>query len=116
MNWKEYPDELIKGRESAEATFIFCLWKQPDLYDDFPRVNAADDETLKTEDGIFYFSLGRQMFNQGFTMTIKFKSSMNLTDALTAGVKKVIVPYSMSINKVSENNGTINIRTAKNCF
>ena len=66
MNWKEYPDELIKGRESAEATFIFCLWKQPDLYDDFPRVNAADDETLKTEDGIFYFSLGRQMFNQGF--------------------------------------------------
>lgn len=66
MNWKEYPDELIKGRESAEATFIFCLWKQPDLYDDFPRVNATDDETLKTEDGIFYFSLGRQMFNQGF--------------------------------------------------
>lgn len=66
MNWKEYPEDLIKGRESAEATFIFCLWKQPELYDDFARVNTQDDETLKTEDGIFYFSLGRQMFNQGF--------------------------------------------------
>lgn len=66
MSWKDYPEELIKGRESAEATFIFCLWKQPDLYDDFSRVNTQDDETLKTEDGIFYFSLGRQMFNQGF--------------------------------------------------
>ena len=66
MNWKEYPEDLIKGRESAEATFIFCLWKQPELYDDFARVNTQEDETLKTEDGIFYFSLGRQMFNQGF--------------------------------------------------
>ena len=66
MNWKEYPEDLIKGRESAEATFIFFLWKQPELYDDFARVNTQEDETLKTEDGIFYFSLGREMFNQGF--------------------------------------------------
>lgn len=66
IDLKNYPEELIKGRDSAEATFVFCLWKQPDLYDDFQRVNENDDHTLKTEDGVFYFSLGRQMFNQGF--------------------------------------------------
>lgn len=63
---KDYPKELTKGRDGAEATFVFCLWKQPDLYDDFSRVNIDSDETLKTEDGIFYFGLGRQMYNQGF--------------------------------------------------
>ena len=66
IDLKKYPEELIKGRDSAEATFVFCLWKQPDLYDDFQRVNANEDQTLKTDDGVFYFSLGRQMFNQGF--------------------------------------------------
>lgn len=63
---KEYPKELTKGRDAAEATFVFCLWKQPDLYDDFSRLNTNDDETIKTKDGIFYFDLGRQMYNQGF--------------------------------------------------
>lgn len=62
----KYPEELTKGRDSAEATFVFCLWKQPDLFDDFQRINANDDQTLKTKDGVFYFSLGRQMYNQGF--------------------------------------------------
>lgn len=66
IDLKKYPEELIKGRDSAEATFVFCLWKQPDLYDDFQRINTNEDKTLKTDDGIFYFSLGRQMFNQGF--------------------------------------------------
>ena len=61
IDLKKYPEELIKGRDSAEATFVFCLWKQPDLYDDFQRVNANEDQTLKTDDGVFYFSLGRQM-------------------------------------------------------
>lgn len=63
---KNYPKELIEGRESAEAAFVFSLWKQPDLFDDFQRVNNNNDQTLKTADGIFYFSLGRQIYNQGF--------------------------------------------------
>ena len=66
ISLKDYPQELVKGRESAEATFVFCLWKQPDLFDDFQRINTNDDQTLKTDDGIFYFSFGRQMYNQGF--------------------------------------------------
>lgn len=57
---------MLEGRQSAEATFIFCLWKQPDLYDDYTRLNTNGDETIKTEDGLFYFSLGRQIYQQGF--------------------------------------------------
>ena len=37
ISLKNYPQELVKGRESAEATFVFCLWKQPDLFDDFQK-------------------------------------------------------------------------------
>lgn len=63
---KDYPKELTDGRDAAEGSFIACLWKQPDLYGDFQRININDDKTLKTEDGVFYFNLGRQMYNQGF--------------------------------------------------
>ena len=86
ISLKNYPQELIKGRESAEATFVFCLWKQPDLFDDFQRINTNDDQTLKTEDGTFYFSLGRQMYNQGFrsfdNVTIYLKISLLLKSTL----------------------------------
>jgi replicative DNA helicase len=42
------------------------LWKEPDLYDDYGKINENGDETILTDDGIFYFSLGKQMYNQGF--------------------------------------------------
>lgn len=45
---------------------MFCLWKQPNLYDDFSKLNENGDETLKTEDGVFYFSLGKMLYKQGF--------------------------------------------------
>lgn len=61
-----YPKELIKGRESAEGTFVFCLWKQPDLYSDYVKINENNDKTLLTEDGEFYYSLGKQLYKQGY--------------------------------------------------
>lgn len=45
---------------------MFSLWREPSLYDDFQKVNVNDDETLKTDDGKFYFDFGRQMYNQGY--------------------------------------------------
>ena len=62
----EYPSELTENRNSIEASFIFCLWKQPDLYSDYSSINENNDETIKTEDGIFYYSLGKQLYKQGF--------------------------------------------------
>ena len=66
MKFEEFPKELTEGRESIEASFIFCLFKNPELFGDYLKVNEDTDETIKTEDGIFYFSLGRQMYLQGF--------------------------------------------------
>lgn len=62
----EYPKELTDGRNAVEASFIFCLWKQPDLYSDYGALNDNNDETIKTEDGTFYYSLGKQLYKQGF--------------------------------------------------
>ena len=45
---------------------MFCLLKQPDLYYDYEKLNCNGDDTLKTEDGIFYFALGRELYKQGF--------------------------------------------------
>ena len=63
---KDLPKELIDGRETEEATFVFCLYKQPDLFSDYLKLNEDGDETLITDDGKFYFSIGKQMFLQGF--------------------------------------------------
>ena len=48
MKLSDYPKELIEGRESAEAMFIFCLWKNPELFADYKQLNENDDETIKT--------------------------------------------------------------------
>lgn len=66
MNWKaNYPNELTEGRESLEASFVFCLWKQPDLYSDYDKLNENGDESILTRDGQFYFSLGKALAREG---------------------------------------------------
>ena len=66
MSLKDYPKELIEGRESIEASFIFCLFKNPELFGDYLKLNEDSDDTIKTDDGVFYFSLGKRMYQQGF--------------------------------------------------
>ncbi|WP_025909316.1 DnaB-like helicase C-terminal domain-containing protein [Priestia flexa] len=60
-----YPNELIENREMIEANFIFCLWKNPELFYDYEKEVRADRD-LMTEDGIFYYSLGYEMFVKGY--------------------------------------------------
>lgn len=45
----------------TEANFIFCLWKNPDLYGDYEKEVRADRDLL-TDDGKFYYSLGYEMY------------------------------------------------------
>lgn len=66
MELNKYPKELTKDRESLEASFVFCLFKNPELFGDYTKLNDGEDETLKTRDGSFYFSLGKQMYLQGY--------------------------------------------------
>ena len=65
MDLKQTLKEINKGREKAEAAFVFCVWKSPELYAEFPTVNVGKDKTLKCDDAIFYWVMGRKMFQAG---------------------------------------------------
>lgn len=60
-----YPSELSENRGMTEANFIFCLWKNPDLYSDYEKEVRADRDLL-TEDGRFYYSLAYEMYKLGY--------------------------------------------------
>lgn len=60
-----YPAPLLESRELVEANFIFCLWKNPELYHDYDKEIKADRDLL-TEDGRFYYSLGLEMHSLGY--------------------------------------------------
>lgn len=60
-----YDKALVENRDMQEANFIFCLWKNPDLYHDYEKEVRADRDLL-TDDGKFYYTLGNEMFQKGF--------------------------------------------------
>lgn len=60
-----YPNELISDRNMIEANFIFCLWKDPELYGEYDKQIKADKDFL-TDDGKFYYSLGLEMYKLGY--------------------------------------------------
>ncbi|MGE0910450.1 DnaB-like helicase C-terminal domain-containing protein [Bacillus atrophaeus] len=64
-NLDSYPKELVENRGQIEGSFIFCLWKNPDLYEDYKDHIRADRDFL-TEDGKFYYSLGLELSNMNY--------------------------------------------------
>lgn len=65
MNLKKTLDKINQDRNKNECCFVFSLWKNPELYADYHNLNEGNDNTLKDEDAIFYFNLGRSLFDQG---------------------------------------------------
>lgn len=63
---RSYPSELIEGRPELEGSFVFSLWNDPELYGDYLNINDGKDETLMTEDGKFYYQLGKKLYEQGY--------------------------------------------------
>jgi len=62
---KDYPEKLVSDRENIEASFIFCLWRNPELFYDYEKEVKADRD-LMSPDGIFYYSLAYEMHKLGF--------------------------------------------------
>lgn len=60
---ESYPFELLENRELIEMSYVFCLWKNPELFDDFTDINPSTD--LITEDGKFFYDLGQSIYNMG---------------------------------------------------
>ena len=65
MTIDEFPQELVHKRNVIESSFIFCLWKSPDIYGDYERELKADEDFI-TEEGKFYYSLGLSMYKLGY--------------------------------------------------
>lgn len=57
----DYPEKLTASRTKIEGAFVFSLWKNPELYDEY-ELNT--DTELLSEDGKFYYSLGKQMYDK----------------------------------------------------
>lgn len=66
MDLNKTIERIETNREQTEASFVFCLWKDPQRYDDYKNVNVGTDKTLSCEETVFYFSVGRGIRQQGF--------------------------------------------------
>lgn len=66
MDLKKTLDKINKNREKTEAAWVFCLWKDPELFEDYKHINEGTDKTLKDKDAIWYFNLGKALYKQGF--------------------------------------------------
>lgn len=62
MNLAKVLQEINIGREKTEASFVFSLWKNPELYEVYKSVN---ENSFVNKDAKFYFSLGRAMTQAG---------------------------------------------------
>ena len=58
--------EINSGREKKEAAFVFCLWKDPSLYGDYLSINDGKVKTLRDNDAVFYYNLGKALYLQGY--------------------------------------------------
>lgn len=54
-----YDVRLVENREVLEASFVFCLWKNPELFHDYSDFDPSTE--LMLDDSRFYFSLGKEM-------------------------------------------------------
>ena len=59
-------NKINERRAEIEAPFVFCLWKNPELYDDYKFVNETEDNVIRTKDALFYFNLGKGLYKAGY--------------------------------------------------
>ena len=45
-------EKIEANRVQAEASFVFCLWKDPQRYDDYKNINEGTDKTLICEEQV----------------------------------------------------------------
>lgn len=65
MDFQKVPDELKQNREIIECNFIFSLYVDISLVDEFTKVQNGED--IITQDGIFYYGLAQQLYKNGFS-------------------------------------------------
>lgn len=64
MQLENIPIEIIKKRDAIECNFVFTLYKDPTLIGDYK--NVANGTDIITDDGIFYYGLGLELYKAGY--------------------------------------------------
>lgn len=64
MALKNYPEKLTIKRDAIECNFIFSIYKEPSLLDDYKNVVNGTD--ILTDDGMFYYGLAQQLYKAGY--------------------------------------------------
>lgn len=65
MDVNEVVKKIEANRPQIEGSFVFSLWRDPQLYDDYKNVMEGKDKTLVNEDAIFYFLIGKALRQKG---------------------------------------------------
>lgn len=86
MDLNKVLETINQDREKTEAAWTFCLWDEPELFEDYKNVNDGNDKTLKNDDAIFYFKLGKALYQKGFRTFDELTLETFLTDK--PGIKK----------------------------
>jgi len=61
--YQEIDEKLLNNRIELEGKIVGCLWGNPDLYDDYKDLKS---DGFISEDGKYYYSLGKKMANKGY--------------------------------------------------
>lgn len=64
MALNDYPEKLRIKRDAIECNFIFSLYKEPSLINDYKNIENGTD--IITEDGMFYYGLAQQLYKSGY--------------------------------------------------
>ena len=62
MNLEKTVSNINRNRSKIEASFIFCLWKNPELYEIYKGIK---EDFFEREESKYYFSLGENMYKTG---------------------------------------------------
>lgn len=62
----EFPTELIQNRNIVEGNFTFMMYADPEMVGQYEHIKCDEyDGELRTRDGIFLFTLAREMYKLG---------------------------------------------------
>lgn len=113
MDLNKTLDKINKDREKTEAAWVFCLWSEPDLFEDYRNVNEGKDKTLRNKDAIWYFNLGKALYKNGYRNFDAITLDSFLRDKPT--VKKQYEEYG-GWQTISELMGLINNKNTDGYF
>lgn len=65
MELKDFPSVLTDNREAIEFNFVFALWKDTELIDEYKTVVNGTD--ILTEDAIFYYGIASRLKKLGYS-------------------------------------------------